>query len=142
MKMFSRKWERNIKILIKFYIFWFYSKCPSNFWLSYSSIFDLAIIVLKIVIFLSSVRFLIFHIFNTTWISVIVVWIFFPPLLFHFKRNEYLIFWIYHYLDLYNAYHRLSLGPLSGLQYLQFQILLSLVLIQKSAKKNYQPYVW
>ena len=34
LKMFSGKWERNIRILIKVYIFWFY---PSSFWLSYSS---------------------------------------------------------------------------------------------------------
>ena len=31
------KWERNINILIKSCIFWFYSKCLSNFWLYYSS---------------------------------------------------------------------------------------------------------
>ena len=37
LKMFLRKWERNIGCLIKFLIFWFYLQCPSNFWLSYSS---------------------------------------------------------------------------------------------------------
>ena len=42
---------------------------------------------------------------------------------------------MYHYLDLYNAYHRLPLEPPSELQYPQFQILLSLVLIQKNKKK-------
>ena len=35
--MLSGKWERNIRISIKFYFFWFYSKCSSSFWLSYSS---------------------------------------------------------------------------------------------------------
>ena len=35
-RMFSGKWKRNITILIKFYIFLFYSKYPSSFWLSYS----------------------------------------------------------------------------------------------------------
>ena len=38
LKMFSGKWEQNIRRLIKSYIFWFYSKCPSSFWLSYSSL--------------------------------------------------------------------------------------------------------
>ena len=37
LKMFSGKWERNIRTLIKCSIFWFYLKCPSSFWLSYSS---------------------------------------------------------------------------------------------------------
>ena len=37
LKMLSGKWGGNIRILIKFYIFWFYSQCPSSFWLSYSS---------------------------------------------------------------------------------------------------------
>ena len=37
LKMFSGKWKQNITILIKFYPFWFYSKCPSSFWLSCSS---------------------------------------------------------------------------------------------------------
>ena len=39
-------------------------------------------------------------------------------------------------MDLYSAYHGLPLEPLSRLQYLQFQILLSLVLIQSSTKKR------
>ena len=35
LKMFSGDNEI-IRISIKFYIFWFYSQCPSSFWLSYS----------------------------------------------------------------------------------------------------------
>ena len=42
---------------------------------------------------------------------------------------------MYHYLDLHDAYRRLPLEPLSGLQYPQFPILLCLVLIQDSTKK-------
>ena len=37
LKIVSGKGEQNIRILIKFCIFWFYSKYPSSFWLSYSS---------------------------------------------------------------------------------------------------------
>ena len=37
LKMFTGKWERNIRSLIRFYIFCSYSQCPSSFWLSYSS---------------------------------------------------------------------------------------------------------
>ena len=47
LKMFSGKWERNIRILIKFYIFWFYSKCPSSFWLSYSSLLLIILLFLQ-----------------------------------------------------------------------------------------------
>ena len=43
---------------------------------------------------------------------------------------------MYRYLDIYSAYRRLPLEPLSGLQYPQFQILWSLVLIHKSTTKN------
>ena len=43
---------------------------------------------------------------------------------------------MYHYLDLHNVNHRMLLEHLSGLQYPQFQILLSLVSIQKSTKKK------
>ena len=50
-------------------------------------------------------------------------------------RKEYQIFLMYHHLDLYNTYNRLLLEPLSGIHCLQFQIWLSLVLIQKSLKK-------
>ena len=35
--MFFGKWDRNIRILIKFHILWFYSQHPSIFWLSYST---------------------------------------------------------------------------------------------------------
>ena len=56
--------------------------------------------------------------------------------IFHIKKNWYLIFLTYHYSDLYNAYHRLPLEPLSGPQYLQFQILLNFVLILKNTKKK------
>ena len=38
---------------------------------------------------------------------------------------------MYDYLNVYNAYHRLVFEPLSGFQYPQFKIFLSLVLIQK-----------
>ena len=48
---------------------------------------------------------------------------------------EYLMVLTYCYLDLYNAYQRLPLELLSGLQYLKFQILLNLVLMQKNRKK-------
>ena len=96
-------------------------------------------IVLKKTIFPSSVMFLIFHIFNTRWISVTVVY--FHLLIFHCKRNEYLIFLMYQCLDQYNAFHRVLPEPLSGLQYQQFLILLSLDLIQKSMGKKYQRYV-
>ena len=37
------------------------------------------------------------------WISVTVLWKFFNLLIFHCKKNEYLKFLIYHYLDLYNV---------------------------------------
>ena len=43
---------------------------------------------------------------------------------------------MHHYLDLYNVNRRLLLETLSGFQYPQFQIFLSLVLIQKNAKKD------
>ena len=43
---------------------------------------------------------------------------------------------MYQHSDLYNAYHRLPLEPLSGLQYPQFQILLNMVLILKNIKKK------
>ena len=45
---------------------------------------------------------------------------FFHLLILHCMRNEYLIFLMYHYLDLYNVNHRLPLEALSGLQYPQF----------------------
>ena len=107
----------------------------------WKTIFDIAI-VLRITIFSSSVRFLMFHIFNTSWISVAVLKIFFPLSIFYCKRSEYLIFFTCHYLDLYNAYHMVLLEPLSGLQYSQFQIFLNLVLIRKSTNKTQkcQPY--
>ena len=61
----------------------------------------------------------------------------FSPLsIFRCKRNGFLIFLTYQYSDLYNAYHRLPLEPLSGLQYPQFKTLLNLVLILKSMKKK------
>ena len=75
------------------------------------TIFDM-VIVLKITILPSNVRFLFFHIFNTWSMSI-----FFPLLIFRCKKNEYLKFLMYHYLDLYNVTHRLPLEPLSGLQY-------------------------
>ena len=47
LKMFSGKWEQNLRILIKFYIFWFHSKCPSSFWLSYSSLLLIILLFLQ-----------------------------------------------------------------------------------------------
>ena len=152
------------------------------------TIFDIAIIF-KITIFLSSVRFLIFHIINTHWISVTValrekyrnkelvlvriflysVWIqrftnkslysvqiqtrensvfwhilcnvlifFFLVQFFFSKRNECLIFLACCYLDLCNAYHRqrLSLKPLSEIQYPQIHIFLKLALWCRSTNKS------
>ena len=46
--------------------------------------------------------------------------------------NKYLIFFMYHYSDLYNAYHRLQFEYLARTQYPQPQIWLSFALIQKS----------
>ena len=109
--------QKSILYFFKFIYNIFWDICYK--WLENN--FDIAI-VLKITIFPYSVRFLIFHIFNTRWISFTVLWFFFPLLIFHCKRNEYLILFIYHYLDLYNINYRLSLEPLSGLQYPQFQI--------------------
>ena len=61
--------------------------------------------------FPSSVTFLIFDIFNLVEYLLHSYKFFFPLLIFHCKRNEYLIFLMYHYLHLYNVNHRLSLEP-------------------------------
>ena len=92
-------------------------------------------IVLKITIFSSSVGFLIFHILKLVAYLLEFYKDFSLLLIFCYKRNGYLIFLMYQYSDLYNAYHRLPLEPLAGLQYPQFHILLNLVLILKSTKK-------
>ena len=62
---------------------------------------------------------------------------FFSLSTFRCKRSGYLIFLTYHYLDPCNAYCDCHLNPFwnsKELQYLQFQILLSLVFIQKITK--------
>ena len=105
--------------------------------------FDIAI-VLKITIFPSGVSFLIFHIFKTNSLNMLHCYKNLSPLsIFRCKRNGYLIFLTCRNSDLYK-HTRLPLELLSGLQYPQFQILLNLVLILKSTKKNkkkHQPYV-
>ena len=110
-------------------MFWdsWYERLENNFWYR---------IVLKIKILLYNVRFLFFHIFSTRWMSVTVLQKFFPLLIFHCKKNKYLTFLMYHYLDLYNLNHRLPLEIFSGFQYPQFQNFFSLVLIQKNTKKD------
>ena len=118
-----------------FYIFsssftTYFGTAVMNDW---KTIFDIAI-VLKI--FPSSVRFLIFHIFNTRWISIMDLKEFcFPLSIFFCKRSENLIFLTCRYL-IYTTRTRLPLEPFLGLQYPQFQIFSNLVLIQKSTKKN------
>ena len=59
-----------------------------------------------------------------------------PLSVFRCKANGYLIFFTHRHSDLYNAYHRLLLEPLSRLLYPQFQSFLNLVLILKSTKKT------
>lgn len=63
-------------------------------------------ISLKLAIFPSNIKFLIFPIFNTRWLSVPVLYDFFSLSIFCSERSEYLIFFIYCYLYLYSAYHR------------------------------------
>ena len=69
-------------------------------------------IVLKITIFSSSVGFLIFHILKLVAYLLEFYKDFSLLLIFCYKRNGYLIFLMYQYSDLYNAYHRLPLEPL------------------------------
>ena len=100
---------------------------------AWKTIFDIAIVFLKIKIknkknfFSKLVEYLLQCYKNFSPLSI-----------FHFKRNGYLIFLtsIFRSIQHTHTYHRLPLEPLAGLQYLQFQVLLNLVLILKSAKKS------